>query len=239
VGATATVDTEQVARSVWDNDIVAQASRTVTASCYGSGARTVVFQLKDVADSTTGISGFEIDIEDSVAGETLYGLTTNASGCCTTSLDDGTWTVKLQKTPWSITSPVYPIVSSDTTLTYYATKFDPGSPPSADMCRIWAKIPDLSDEWVAGCQLKVKIPGRYYPVTRDTMPVYSYERTATSNDTGYVYVDVYRSSELLSKGDSSITVKMEITLYDPLGNTMARVIKEIPDQTAWQIVWNP
>lgn len=155
-------DTAAIGRSVWDNDIVTQANRTVTASCAGSGARTVVIWIKDITDST-GIAGFEIDIEDSVGGGGVYGNTTNSSGCFTLSLDDATWTIHLQKVPYSITSPVYETISGNTTLTYYATPFTPGSPPADSLCVVWGRVKDKHGNAYVGAKVSIWMDA--YPVT--------------------------------------------------------------------------
>lgn len=162
VVATAVVDTAAIARSVWDDDIVSQANRTVTASCAGSGARTVIIWIKDITDST-GIAGFEIDIEDSVGGGGVYNNTTNSSGCCTLSLDDATWTIHLQKVPYSITSPVYVTISGNTTLTYYATPFTPSSPPGDSLCVVYGYVKKSNGDPYVGAKVEIWMDA--YPVT--------------------------------------------------------------------------
>lgn len=237
---TATVDTASVARAVWDNDVVSQANRTVTASCFGSGARTVIIYVKSDEDST-GISGYQIDVEDSIGGETTYGITTNATGCCTLSLDSHTWTVSLTKTPYSITSPVYPIISSDTTLTYYATPSNIGSPLASDMCRIYCYSSNSDGSLLTGARLYVWIDDEYGVVYNyDSSLVLSRYSVVSvaSGSNGLDSVSVYRCSGTYGISSSSgDTVKVWIELIGSDGRRIQKTKKAIPDQSSWRIQW--
>lgn len=205
------------------------------ASCTGPGIRTVILELLSDADSSTGINDVRIIAYDSTTGAWFARCHTNSSGLCTLSLNDVAYTVHMQDPPNSISSPVYPHISSDTTLTYYVTVFDPGSPPSGDKCRVWCLISDLTSDWMEGCRLSVWIPKRYYPVTLGATLISPYTVSATSNDTGYVYIDVYESGELTA--GSGETIKMYIVARAPNGEFLGRVFVEIPDVSDWEITW--
>jgi len=79
------------------------------------------------------------------------------------------------------------------------------------------------------------VPGRYFPVTYSSSPISPYAVYGTSNSAGYVYVDVYRSAEIVAGNGE--TVKMFLELTSPNGAFIARVLAEIPDQANWEIDW--
>ena len=237
------VDTASIARSVWDDDVIAQASRTVTASCAGSGARTVVIQTLDYTDSTTGISEVMIDVYDSTGGGYKAGLQSNTAGFCTLSLDDGRYTIHLKKTADAIDggSPQYKGVASDTTHTFYVDQFDPGAPPSADKCRVWCIAYDLSGNELPGARLSIWVPDRFMPLVYDDRAIISrYSMSATSNDTGYVAINIYEmegADRIKCNADTTLTVKAYIELHDPSGDLISRTYKAIPDASDYEIVW--
>lgn len=203
-------------------------------SCAGWGAYTVTLYLLDDSDST-GVSGVKINIYDSTGGDWQAGHITQANGTRQFSLDASTYTIHLQDPPNAITSPQYMTISADTTDTFWVTVFDPGSPPSGDKCRVWCLVSDLTGDWLSGCRLSAWIPGRYHPVTLDTTLVSPYTVSATSNDTGYVYMDIYESGELTAGNGE--TVKMYIVLRAPNGDFIARTFVEIPDADDYEIIW--
>jgi len=206
-------------------------------SCAGWGAYTVTLYLLNDADSTA-VKGVNINIYDSTSGVWQAGHVTPANGIRQFSLDASTYTIHLQDPPNAITSPQYMTISADTTDTFWVDVFDPGTPPSGDQCRVWCLVPNLSANWVVGCRLSVEIPSRYYPVLLGKRPVYSHSVSGVSNDTGYVYVDVYESGELTGRAGKG-TVKMDIKLVAPNGRLIIRTKQpvEIPDAASWEIEW--
>jgi len=204
-------------------------------SCAGWGAYTVTLYLLSDADSTA-VKGVNININDSTSGVWQAGHITPANGIRQFSLDASTYAIHLQDPPNAITSPEYMTISADTTDTFWVETFDPGAPPSGDQCRIWCVVSGLSANWLSGCRLTAEIPRRYHTVTLDGRPISPYSISATSNDTGYVYLNPYESGELTA-GDGTSTVKMRITLTAPNGYVIARTLVEIPDASDWEIVW--
>lgn len=225
-----------------DNTIIDLDGTTVDASCDAAGARTVVIQTLDYSDSTTGISGVMIDVYDSTGGEYKQALESNTSGLCTLSLDDSRYAIHLKKTADAISggSPQYKGVASDTTHTFYVDQFDPGAPPSADKCRVWCLVYNLSAAYLSRCKLSVEVPSKFTPLIYDGAVISRYSLTATSNDTGYVYVDIYEmegANRVKCWADTTLTVKAKIELRTPTGALISRTYKAIPDATDWKIVW--
>ena len=208
----------------------------IAASCgSGIGLRTINIYTKNAADSAA-ISCFTVEVYDSSSGEAQGGKQTDNNGLATFSLDDDTYTIHLKKTPWTLTSPQYLTVTADDDTTYYATAFAPGSPASASMCRIYINdVRNLQGGEVAGCKLLAEIPSKYQPVTLGEAIRIPARVGATSDNSGYVYLDVYRSTDLTA-GDGTSTVKYILYFQDASGTTRAMKEEvEIPDQATWEI----
>lgn len=207
----------------------------VASRCSGSGTYTVTLYLLNDADSTA-VSGVIININDSTSGVWQAGHITPANGIRQFSLDASTYTIHLQDPPNAITSPEYMTISADTTDTFWVETFDPGAPPSGDQCRVWCIVPSISANWVWGCRLTAEIPKKYRPVLLGDSPISPYSVSATSNDTGYVYLDLYESGELTGRTGAG-TVKVQLTLIAPNGYVIVRTEAEIPDASDWEIEW--
>jgi len=224
----------KVARVVFV-DSVDTIIKTVSSAPTGWGAYTVTLYLLSDADSTP-VAGVIINIYDSTSGVFWAGHITPANGIRQFSLDASTYTIHLQDPPNAITSPEYMTISADTTDTFWVNVFDPGTPPSGDECKIWSLVSNMSGAWLSGCKLLVEIPRKYHPVTLSGTVISPYSVSATSNDTGYVNVNVYESGELTGRVGAG-TVKMLITLIAPNGQRIVRTLAEIPDAADWEIVW--
>ena len=112
-----------------------------TVNCTGTGSNTVLVWILDSSDSTTGIPGFSVDVEDSITGaNTPYGAYTNSAGLCILALDDGHYTIYLSAPRYSITSPRYQAITANTTLTYYATAMVVSPPPGDSACIVYGYV---------------------------------------------------------------------------------------------------
>lgn len=219
---------------IWEhNDI-----KTAAACGSGIGIRTLTVTVKDTSDSSA-ISGFRVAVYDSSSGEFKGNKSTNSNGVVTFSLDDDTYTVHITKTPWSLATPRYFTITANMDSTFYASAFDAGNPASADMCRIYINdVRDMGAIEQEGCELRARVPKRYHPVTVGEAIRIPRLAVATSDASGYVYLDVYRSTGLTA-GDGTSTVKYDLELLiDEDGDQVVRRRNvEIPDQAQWEIDW--
>jgi hypothetical protein len=94
LGAVATVDTAAIARSVWDNDIVTLATRTVTSSASGTGVYSDSIRVLRRSDSTAVGAGATIWLRPNGGGNNLTALT-DANGYAKFSVDADTFFVYL------------------------------------------------------------------------------------------------------------------------------------------------
>lgn len=236
------------ALAIWEYDLVGEHfdgdstqagdyTRVAAACGSGIGARAVTVTIQNAADSVA-ISGFGVEVYDSSSSEFKGSLTTSNNGIATFSLDDETYLFHFQKTPWSITTPWMAVIAANKDTTIYATAFDAGDPASADMCRIYINdVRDMGAIEQEGCELRAYIPEKYHPVTVGEAIRIPRIAAATSDASGYVYLDVYRSAGLTA-GDGTSTVLYDLELLDEDGEQVVRRRNvEIPDQANWEISW--
>ena len=195
-------------------------------SCTGSGSNTVIIWIKNNADST-GIANFRIDVEDSITGAVI-GMPrwTNISGVCTLALDDGHYTLYLSASRWIIASPVYKTVTGNVTLTYYATSFTPGPPPSVEYCVVYGWV-DTAGVLIEGANVVAEIP--YYPLKYGDLLLNPYIRHTTTDSAGYWDLDLYINS-LLTPNNT----RYQIWIYIPQGNLFYSDSVLIPNQSSWE-----
>jgi len=224
-------DTASIARSTWDDDVIAQASRTVTASCAGAGLRTINIYVQNSTDST-GLQSYEVSVQDSSSGTDQGRISTDSDGLATFSLDDDTYTISFSAAGWSITSPVYLTVTADDDTTYYATQYSP-TPPSATYCVVYTHTYKLTGAY-SGCRLEARIPVEYGVVTSSTFLTVPYVVADTSETDGKVELPLVRSTNLTSSAGLT-PVKVWLQLFDPDGNVVADTLMEIPDQASKKI----
>lgn len=232
-GAGDTSEIKKLIQNNWDSDTDAFLSAELSAG----GARTMTITVKDTIDSLA-IAGFEVDVYDSSSGQYMGGGETNTNGVYTQSLDDETYTIHLKKVPYNLATPRYFIVAADIGSTFYASEFDAGDPASASMCRIYINdIRDLGAIELEDYELKAYIPEKYHPVTVGDAIRVPRITLATSDASGYVYLDVYRSTGLTA-GDGTSTVLYDLELLDDDAEQVVRRRNvEIPDQANWEIDW--
>ncbi|GAG42726.1 unnamed protein product, partial [marine sediment metagenome] len=159
----------------------------------------------------------------------VYGNTTNPSGCCTLSLDDATWTIHLQKVPYSITSPVYEAISGNTTLTYYATPFTPGSPPADSLCVVWGRVKDKHGNPYVGAKVSIWMDA--YPVTFGGILIDVATKSVVYTDTLGIFEfsdGIYYSSSL---NPSNLKWKVQVKTTNWLWEGSVTV----PSQGSWEI----
>jgi hypothetical protein len=156
-------------------------------------------------------------------------LTSNALGQSVFALNDGIYKVRMFKPGWQFTVPESIIVSGNTVDTFYAEFFDPGSPPSAELCRVYGWVQDLKGQPVVGATIEAKIfnaPLRYQSVL-----ISPYYKTTTTDSDGYWYLDLYPNSKLSPSG-----TKYDFTIYIPYG-TILKLKATIPEEASWELVW--
>jgi len=202
-------------------------TRTLTSGA-GSGANQVIITTKQTSDSTP-IAGVQVQVLNYEQSATLGLLTTNPSGQATFALDNATYKVRMFKPGWQFNVPESLVVSGNTNQTYYAEVFSPGSPPSADLCRVYGWIKDLKGEPIVGATVEAKISSS--PLRYQTVLISPYYKTTSTDSDGYWYLDLYPNSKLTPSD-----TQYDFTIYIPYG-TVLKLKTAIPGQSSWELEW--
>lgn len=195
----------------------------------GTGDNTVIIYVKDDSDST-GISGYQIDIEDSTGGELKAGYQTQSGGACTLSLATSVYSVAMSKTPYTITTPIYPSIDSDTTLTYYATLYSPSAPPADTLCVVYVYV--KTNQGVAIPNAKVSIWGEASNVKYGNIVIDYQKRVTekTGSDGKAEFAEGFYPNDTLTPNDLYYHYRIETTY------SIAEGTFEIPVANSYELV---
>ena len=128
VDAIAVVDTEEIARSVWDNNIVPLSSRTVTGLGSDPNNHDTLFVLS--TSDSTAIQGVTATVEPSGGGAAIASGSTNINGRIIFNIPDGDYDYLLSGQGAAFASPFPITILGDQTDTLFGTPFLPGVAPS-------------------------------------------------------------------------------------------------------------
>jgi hypothetical protein len=210
------------ASSLWSYPV-----RTLTSGA-GSGVNSVVLRCKSSSDQSP-VALTQIQVLDSLESSTLGLLTSDSQGRGFFALDNGIYCVRLYKPGWQYTTPETLTVNGNEDTSYYASSFDPGSPPLPNLCRVYGWIYDIKNQPVVGAKIEAsikKVPLRYQYVI-----ISPYYQSSVTDDDGYWYLDLYPNSIL-----NPSTTKYNFNLFSPSG-TILKLELEIPDQGSWELQW--
>jgi hypothetical protein len=202
-------------------------TRTLTSGA-GSGANSVVIRCKQSSDSTN-IAGTQIQILDSVQNATIGLLTSDSQARGFFALDNGTYSVRLYKPGWQFTVPETLNVDGNEDTTYYANAFDAGSPPQANLCRVYGWLYDINNLPVAGAKIQASI--NVIPLRYENIVISPYYKSAATDDQGFWYLDLYPNSAL-----NPADTKYIFFIYSPSG-TILRIETPVPNQGSWELQW--
>ncbi len=212
------LDPDSVANHVW-----IWSNRTLTSGA-GTGASQVSIITKQSSDSAE-ICGAQVQILNLTQTSTLGLLSTDASGKAAFALDNDTLLVRMYKPGWIFNVPETLIVSGNTDTIYYADPFDPGSPPSADLCRVYGWIKDIQNLPLSGAKIEASI--KAVPLRYQGVVISPYFKSATTDSDGYWYLDLYPNSIL-----SPDATQYEFLIYSTQG-TILRLKAVVPEQSSW------
>lgn len=211
---------DSVANHVW-----IWSDRTLTSGA-GTGANQVSITSKQSSDSAE-ISGAQVQVLNLTQTSTLALLSTNASGKANFALDNDTLLVRIYKPGWIFTVPETLRVSGNTDTTYYADLFNPGSPPSAELCRVYGWIKDIQNLPLSGAKIEASI--KIVPLKYQDVIISPYFKSTSTDSEGYWYLDLYPNSGL-----SPDTTQYEFLIYSSQG-TILRLKTMVPDQSSWEL----
>jgi hypothetical protein len=188
----------------------------------------VLIRCKSSSDSSA-IALAEIQVLDSTESSTIGLLTSDSQGRGFFALDDGIYCVRLYKPGWQFAIPETLKVDEDEDTTYYGQAFDPGSPPQANLCRVYGWVYDINDQPMVGSKVEASI--KTVPLRYENLVISPYYKTTVTDDEGFWYLDLYPNPSLTPSD-----TKYVFHIFSPSG-TILRLEVEVPNLTSWELQW--
>ena len=245
----AQADSAQIARSVWDNDVVALANRDInsvdtvlssistTADLSGEGTYPVTIRAVDSSGTDAAISGIPIAIWD--MSSVLQGyLVTNSSGYVVFNQDSGSFVIgaSLKNGYWWGYDTVL-VAGAAETDTLWGYDIPVGSPGSANLCRLYGYMYGIDGQPVNGGVITASLPGRNMIDSCVGGALDGYEKSATTDSVGYWYLDLVKTLCVQSTIGSTAVNKYKVVGRFPSGTTAFEKTYEVPDSTSHKMTW--
>jgi hypothetical protein len=199
----------------------------LTLSGGGTEAETLV--VISSADSTLiqGASVVVRTLDQSTVK--VDGLFTDQNGGRILELNPDSFFVALTHNNYTQTLDTLLVSSGGGTDTLWMPRFNPGNPPSADLCRVYGWIYDIAGEPVERTLINAEITSEFHPVKYNGLIITPFKKMAESDSAGYWYMDLF-PNQLLSKTDSKYLFIVEY----PSG-VIYKTKTAVPDSSSWQL----
>jgi len=155
------------------------------------------------------------------------GLFTDTNGRGIAELDAGSYYISIMANNYEPFSDTL-VVGRDSTWIMSMAPFDPGEPPSPDLCRVYGWVYDITGERLSDVTISAEIPSDYHPVRYGDVIITPFRRSISSDSTGYWEIDLF-PNQLLSDPES----KYLFTIEYPSG-VILRSQVAVPDYVWWQ-----
>ena len=227
------VDSAKLARAVWDNDLVAEAARTVDLSlCQGAGAGQYPCSLYVFSETdSSALQGVSVRIMNNDQNSTIAVGLSNSAGLVSAYLDSAQYKIWAYRAGVEFAGLPDSIVVQAPSVndTLWGGSFDPGSPSQADLCLVYGWVYDLSGVSLSGVTVTARLMET--SVRHQDMILSPFYKTAVSDSTGFWSLEVYPSAGL-TPADS----KYEFTIYFESGRILRREVL-VPDLSSWKLSW--
>ncbi len=205
-----------------------------SGGCTGTGA----FSVTIVAmDSTTDqiIPGADIAIRNLDQTALIALGQTSTLGATTLNLNASDYTL-LADAPTFIFPSLDTITISGATIdTIFGYHFDPGTPSSPDLCRVYGFLYAINGQAEPNATVTAAIPSgvvrRVNTETGESLIISPFTRSTITDSAGYFALDLIPSNSLTPSG-----TKYEITITRRDG-TILRQRVTIPSTPTWQLDW--
>ncbi len=206
---------------------IASTDTIAQVSALGAGSNPVTVNVKQ---GGVPIAGVQVQVIDSLTQLATQAIgNTDANGLIKFNLNTGFHFVRLFKPGYIFTAPETLIVAGATSKNYSGTLFDPGLPSSPSLCRVYGWVFGLSADSLSGVTVTAEI--KTTPLKAGLLVISPYLKGATTNPSGYWFLDLYPNLSLTPSG-----TKYEFTIY--LNSApIARRTVVVPPQTSWQFTW--
>jgi len=213
---------DTVAAHVWT-----WSTRTLTSGA-GTGSNQVTLTVKNSGDSSV-LNGVQVQVLNQTQSATEGLLSTSSLGEAVFALNNGIYKVRIFKPGYVFTVPESVIVSGNTSATFYGSAFNPGTPPSPALCRVYGYVKDINNLPAVGA--KVEALNKTVPLKYQSVVISPYYKTTVTDNNGYWYLDLFPNS-ILTPTDS----KYRFNISVPSGSVL-RVETTIPNQSSWELAF--
>jgi hypothetical protein len=195
-------------------------------SLTGGGTEACTLLVKQ--DSSAAIQSARIVIRTLDQSTTkVPGLFTDVDGKGITELDAASYFISITANNYVPLADTL-IVSNDASWLFNMTPFDPGNPPSPELCRVYGWVYDIGGENLANVTISAEIPSEYQPMKYGDVIITPFKKSICSDSTGYWEIDLFPNS-ILSLPDS----KYQFVIEYPSGVIMKSKVA-VPDTVSWQ-----
>ncbi len=212
---------DTIANHVWS-----WSTRTLTSGS-GTGANQVTLTVKDAGDSVTVLNGVRVQVLNQTQTSTEGLLTSNSLGQAIFALNNATYKVRLFKPGYVFVVPESVIVAGTTIKTFYGSAFDPGTPPSPALCRVYGYVKDINNLPVVGAKIEALI--KTVPVRYQNVLISPYYKTTITDSNGYWFLDLYPNA-ILNPSNTKYLFTVTVT-----SGAILKLETLVPNQSSWEL----
>jgi len=195
----------------------------------GGGTEAETLIVISSADSTLiqGVSVVVRTLDQSTVK--VDGLFTDQNGSRVLELNPDSFFVALTHNNYTQTLDTLQVTSGGGTDTLWMARFNPGDPPSPDLCRVYGWVYDITGDPVEKSKITAEITSEYHPLKYNGVIITPFRKSVESDSAGYWYLDLL-PNQLLSKTDS----KYRFIIEYPSG-IIYKTDTAVPDSSSWQL----
>lgn len=196
----------------------------------GLGAVPVYVHCLSAKDSTS-IQGVKINVRLAADQTPKHRTISAGDGWAPMTLEEYDHLVYATANGFYFTVPACTLAVAGDSLrdTIWAIAFDPGSPGDPELCRVYGWVYDLGGEKMENAVITARLASA--PVRHENVIISPYEKAASSDSSGYWYLDVFPTACLTPD-----TVRYEFTIRHTGGAIVRRKVS-VPDTSNWQLSW--
>jgi hypothetical protein len=196
-----------------------------------SGEGSHLCSLYVLTTDSTAVSKCDIKVFNSGMNAVEALLYTSSQGLAIFGLMNGGYKISPFKTGYTFDGIPYDLAidGSSLTDTIWAEAFDPGSPPSAELCRVYGWVFGAGYDSLMGVTVQARI--KKSPIRYGSVVISPYEKITATDSTGYWYLDLLPNSTITPEG-----TEYQFSIYYSSG-TVVRKEVTVPDTSSWEFGW--
>jgi hypothetical protein len=196
-------------------------------SLTGSGSEACTLVVKQ--NGQNPIQGARIVVRTLDQSATkVPGLFTGTNGRGIAELDNSSYYISITANNYIPIADTL-LVNGDSTWNFSMALFDPGNPPSPDLCRVYGWIFDITGDSLADISVIAEIPAEYQPEKFGDVIITPFRKSTVTDSTGYWQIDLFPNAVL-----SDPLSRYLFTIQYPSGVIYKSEVT-VPDSTSWQL----